>query len=185
MIVSLKTSGAVTLAFLLPAFSWAQTAKPDFTGTYTFVPKRSTDLKDAITKAAGRDYTTSGKSSELVRLSIRKWLEGVTSDGDKRILTIEQTAAAFKAGLGDEVNIYYFGREALSSGPGEGSLKVTVTWKGDQIITQERQTKGKGAITTAYTLLPDGKLLLAVWRLEHESLLQPLEVNLFFERVPS
>jgi hypothetical protein len=173
----------LALAFLLPSPGGAQTAKPDFSGTYTFVPKRSSDLKDAITKAAGRDYTTSGKSSELVRLSIRKWLEGVTSDGDKRILTIEQTAATFKSGLGDEINIFYFGREALSSGPGEGSLKVTVTWKGEQIVTQERQTKGKGSITTMYTLLPD-KTLLTVWRLEHESLLQPLEVNLFFERVP-
>jgi hypothetical protein len=184
MIVSLRTPAILVLAFLLSGSSGAQTAPPDFTGTYTFVPKRSSDLKDAIAKAAGRDYTTSGKSSELVRLSIRKWLESVTSDSDKRILTIEQSATTFKSGLGEEINIYYFGRESLSAGPGEGSLKVTVTWKGEQIVTQERQAKGKGAITTVYTLLPDGKSLLAVWRLEHESLLQPLEVNLFFERIP-
>jgi hypothetical protein len=35
-----------------------------------------------------------------------------------------------------------------------------------------------------YTLLPDAKTLLVVWRLEHDSLLQPLEVRLAFEKVP-
>ena len=75
---------------------------------------------------------------------IRKWLEGVTSDGDKRILTIEQTAAAFKSGLGDEVNIYYFGREATSMGPAGGNLRASIHWQGEQIVTEEKEAKGKG-----------------------------------------
>jgi hypothetical protein len=175
---------ALALGLLLPSASAAQEQKPDFSGTYRFVQKRSDDLQEAIARSVGPTYTQSNKKSEQVRVWIRSWLEGIREDPDRRLLTIEHTQAAFKSGTGDEVNIYYFGREATSMGPGGGNLKVSVSWKGDQIITQERQTKGKGAITAVYTLLPDGKTLLVAWRLEHESLLQPLEVHLTFERAP-
>ena len=57
-----------------------------------------------------------------------------------------------------------------------------MTWNGEQLVTQEKQEKGKGSITAVYTLLPDHKTLLVAWRLEHESLLHPLEVRLAFER---
>jgi len=171
-----------SIVFVLVAGASAQTAKPDFTGSYVFVPKRSDDLKEAIGRAVGPDYTVGNKKSEQARVWIKSWLESTTSDPDKRILTIEHTATAFKSGMGDEVNNYYFGREATSEGPGGGSNKVTVTWKGDQIVTEEKQTKGKGQITAIYTLVPDGKTLLVAWRLEHDSLLQPLEVRLAFER---
>ena len=116
---------------------------------------------------------------------IRSWLEGIREDPERRLLTIEHTATEFKSGTGDEVNIYYFGREATSMGPGGGNLKVSVTWKDEQIVTEEREAKGKGNITAVYTLVPDGKTLLVAWRLEHDSLLQPLDVRLAFERVLS
>jgi hypothetical protein len=175
-------SGALALALALPVGAPAQDKKPDFTGSYVFVPKRSDDLKEAIARAVGPDYTVGSKKSEQARVWIKSWLEGVTSERESRVLTIEHTEEAFKSGLGDEVNIYYFGREATSMGPAGGNLKVTVAWKGDQVITEERQTKGKGHITSVYTLLPDGKTLLVAWRLEHESLLQPLDVRMAFER---
>lgn len=160
----------------------AASARPDFTGTYAFVQKRSDDLQEAIGKAVGPDYTQNSKKSEQARVWIRSWLEGVTSDPDKRILTIEHNATVFSSGLGEEVNRYYFGREATSRGPAGGINKVTVTWNGEQLVTQEKQEKGKGSITAVYTLLPDHKTLLVAWRLEHESLLHPLEVRLAFER---
>lgn len=174
---------ALALALMFPAIPRAQASKPDFTGSYVFVQKRSDDLKEAIGRAVGPDFTVGNKKSEQARVWIKSWLESTTSDPDKRILTIEHTATAFKSGMGDEVNNYYFGREATSEGPGGGSNKVTVTWKGDQIVTEEKQAKGKGQITAVYTLVPDGKTLLVAWRLEHESLLQPLDVRLAFERV--
>jgi hypothetical protein len=98
------------------------------------------------------------------------------------VLTIVQTAAEFKSGIGDEVNIYYFGREATSQGPGGGNLKVTVAWQGDQIVTEEKQAKGKGRIRAVYTLLAGGRSLQVDWRLEHDSMKQPLEVRLAFDR---
>ena len=130
-------------------------------------------------KAVGPDYTLNNKKSEQARVWIHSWLEGIAADQDKLILTIEHTPTVFSSGLGEEVNRYYFGREATSTGPAGGRNKVTVAWK---VVTTERQEKGKGTITAVYTLLPD-KTLLVVWRMEHDSLLQPLEVRLAFERV--
>jgi hypothetical protein len=170
------------LALAVPA-ARAQAQKPDFSGTWTFVPKRSDNLKEAIDKAVGPDYTVGSKKSEQARVWIRSWLESTASDPDKRILTIEHTPTEFKSGMGDEVNIYYFGREATSMGPGGGSNKVTVAWKDEQVVTEERQAKGKGVITAVYTLVPDGKTLLVAWRLEHESLLAPLDVRMAFEKL--
>jgi hypothetical protein len=60
---------------------------------------------------------------------------------------------------------------------------VTVAWKDEQVVTTEHQEKGKGTITAVYTLLPDKKTLIVAWRMEHDSLLQPLDVRLTFERV--
>jgi hypothetical protein len=174
---------AVALAMPLPGAEAAADGKPDFSGTWVFVKQKSDDLRQKIRAAVGPDYTVGSKKSEQARVWIRGWLEGVTEDPEKRILTIEQTAAEFKSGMGDEVNIYYFGREATSEGPGGGNLKVTVAWQGEQLVTEERQTKGKGRITAVYSLLPGGKSLLVAWRLEHESMSQPLEVRLAFDRV--
>jgi hypothetical protein len=156
--------------------------KPNFSGTYAFVQKQSDDLREAIDTAVGPAYTQNSKKSEQARVWIRSWLEGLSTDPDKRMLTIEHTATVFTSGLGDEVNRYYFGREATSRGPAGGHNKVTVAWRGDQLVTLEKQEKGKGSITAIYTLQPDHKTLLVTWRLEHESLLHPLEVRLAFER---
>jgi hypothetical protein len=180
---------------LLAGGLWAQTpaqpapaarsagAKPNFTGTYSFVQKRSDDLREAIAKAVGPDYTQNNKKSEQARVWIHSWLEGIAADQDKLVLTIEHTPTFFSSGLGEEVNRYYFGREATSTGPAGGRNKVTVAWKDEQVVTTERQEKGKGTITAVYTLQPDEKTLLVAWRMEHDSLLQPLEVRLTFERV--
>ncbi len=176
-------SSALALLLVAAAASHAQERKPDFSGSYAFVQKRSDNLQEALARAVGPDYTVGNKKSEQARVWIKRWLQDTTRDPDKRILTIEQSAESFKSGMGDEVNIYYFGREATSEGPAGGSLKVTVTWKGDQLVTEEKQAKGKGRITAVYTLVPDGKTLLVAWRLEHESLLQPLDVRLAFERL--
>jgi hypothetical protein len=174
---------AFALALLLPPAASTAQGKPDFTGTWSFVQQRSDDLPQKIATAAGPDYTVGNKKSEQARVWIRSWLEGMADDPEKRILTIEQTATEFKSGMGDEVNIYYFGREATGSGPGGGKLKVTVAWQGEQIVTEEKQPKGKGRIRAVYTLEPGGKSLQVDWRLEHDSMKQPLDVRLVFDRV--
>lgn len=174
---------ALALAMLLPATARAAEGKPNFSGTWTFVQQRSDDLPQKIGGAVGRDYTVGSKKSEQARVWIRTWLEGFKEDPEKRILTIEHTASVFKSGLGDEVNVHYFGREATGSGPGGGKVKVTVAWNGDQIVTEEKEAKGKGRITAVYTLQPGGKSLLVNWKLEHGSMEMPLEVRLAFDRV--
>lgn len=170
------------LLAVLPSLAPAADGRPDFTGTWNFVQQKSDDLREKIAAAAGPDYTVGSKKSEQARVWIRRWLEGSIEDPDKRVLTIEHTPAEFKSGLGDEVSIYYFGREATSLGPAGGNLKVTVRWNGDQIVTEEKQAKGKGRITAVYALQPDGQTLLLEWRLEHESMRQPLDVRMTFAR---
>ena len=85
--------------------------------------------------------------------------------------------------MGDEVNIYYFGREATSMGPAGGNLRASIHWQGEQIVTEEKEAKGKGRITAVYSLQPGGKSLLVEWKLEHPTLEQPLSVRLAFDRV--
>ncbi len=166
----------------LPAPVPCADGRPNFSGTYAFAARKSDDLESRIAAAVGSGYTVGSQKSEQARVWIRGWLECVTEDPAKRILTIEHTPTEFKSGMGDEVNIYYFGREAASRGPG-GNLKVTVAWKGGQIVTEEKEGKGKGRMTAVYTLQPGGKALLVDWRLEHGSMERPLEVRLAFDRV--
>ena len=173
----------MALATLAPALAAAADGRPNFTGTYTFVAQKSDNLQAKIAAAVGPDYTIGSKKSEQARVWIRSWLEGVTENPEKRILTIEHTATEFHSGMGDEVNIYYFGREATSEGPAGGNLKVTVAWQGEQIVTQEKEAKDKGRITATYSLQPGGKSLLVDWKLEHSSMQQPLAVRLAFDRV--
>jgi hypothetical protein len=173
---------AMALATLAPALATAADGRPNFTGTYALVAQKSDNLQAKIAAAVGPDYTIGSKKSEQARVWIRSWLEGVTQDPAKRILTIEHTATEFHSGMGDEVNIYYFGREATGSGPAGGKVKVTVAWQGEQLVTEEREAKGKGRITAVYALQPDGKALLVNWKLEHGSMQQPLEVRLAFDR---
>ncbi len=179
---SLVPALALLLASAVPAIAVAADGKPDFSGTWTFVQQRSDDLSEKIATSVGPASTSSGKKSEQVRVWIRSWLEGLAEDPKNRVLTIVQTPTEFKSGLGDEVNIYYFGREATSQGPGGGSNKVTVAWQGSQIVTEERQTKGKGRIKAIYTLQPGGRALQVDWHLEHSSMKQPLDVRLAFDR---
>ena len=164
------------------AAALAAEGKPDFSGSWTFSRQRSDDLSQKVAASVGSTSTVGSSRSEQVRVWIRSWLEGLAEDPRNRVLTIEQTPAQFKAGLGDEVNIYYFGREATSQGPGGGSNKVTVAWQGSQIVTEERQGKGKGRIRAVYTLGPGGRTLQVDWHLEHDSMKGPLDVRLGFEK---
>lgn len=171
---------AIALALLLPAAARAA-EKPDFSGTWEFVPPKSDDVKTKVLSALGSSYTIGNDKSEQSRVWIRTWLMGFAESPEKRVLTIEQHADRFQAGLGDEVNNYYFGREAAGTGPGGGRVKATVAWQGDQVVAEERQVKGKGRMRATYALLPGGSLQVD-WHLEHEAFDTPLDVRLVFNR---
>jgi hypothetical protein len=157
---------------------------PDMSGRWAFNRQRSDDIREKIYESVGSDYTSGDIKKDAVRVFIHNWLVGAIERPDSTILTIEQTASEFKSGLGDEVSIYYFGREATSRGPAGGMLKVNVRWQGEQLVTEEKPTKGGGQITAVYTLLPGGKTLLLAWRLEHPSIKAPLDVRMAFDRMP-
>ena len=168
-------------ALVVPAAALEAQEPPDFSGVWEFNQKRSSDLRSKIEEAVGPDATTGDVKKDLVRVWIRRWLLGVIDDPDSRFLTVEQTDTDFKTGLGDEVSIYYFGREAASRGPLGGTLKVSIAWEGTQLRLQEKSEDG-GRIAALYTLLPPGDTLLVAYRLEHKTLIKPLEVTMFFQR---
>ena len=174
----LAVSALVVL--VLPAAALAQ-ERPDFSGVWAFNEKRSDDLRTKIEEAVGPDATTGDAKKDLVRVWIRRWLMSVIENPENQWLTVEQSEKDFKSGLGDEVSIYYFGREAASRGPLGGTLRVSVAWEGTQLRTTERSDDG-GRITAVYTILPPGDTLLVALLLEHKTLLKPLEVAMFFER---
>ena len=170
----------VLLVLVVPSTTLEAQQPPDFSGVWEFNQQRSSDLRSKIEEAVGPDATTGDVKKDLVRVWIRRWLLGVIDDPDSRFLTVEQSDKDFKTGLGDEISIYYFGREAASRGPLGGTLKVSVKWEGTQLRLEEKAKDGN--ITALYTLLPPGDTLLVAYRLEHKTLIKPLEVSMFFQR---
>jgi hypothetical protein len=166
---------ALLLAILLPAVSVGPT-EAKLLRTWTFAQQRSDDLPQKIAATVRPDYVATEKSSR--RGCGSELARGSRAPGQAH--PHDRQTDEFKSGLGDEVNIYRFGREAAAKPA--GTLKVTVAWQGEQIVTEERQTKGKGRIKAVYTLQPGGRSLQVDWRLEHESMRQPLEVRLAFDR---
>jgi hypothetical protein len=172
---------SVALVLLGPGAAPAAEDPPDFSGVWVFNEKRSDDLRTKIEEAVGPDATRGDVKKDIVRVWIRRWLLSVIEDPDSRYLTIEQSPESFKSGLGDEVSAYYFGRVASSQGPLGGTLRVKVHWQGSELVTEEGSSDG-GRIVAVYTILPPGDTLLVRYRLEHKTLIKPLEVSMFFDR---
>jgi hypothetical protein len=173
---------AAAIAFLAPAALPAAGGKPDFKGTWTFVQKRSDDLREKIDLAVGPAATSGDIKKDSPRVWIRSWLVGVTEKPDAGVLTIEQTATEFRSGTGDDVRHYYFDRESTRQGDGGMLRKASAKWQGDQIVVEEKAEKGSGFVREVYTLEPGGKTLVVDWSLEHKALKQPLVLKLVFQR---
>lgn len=170
------------VALLLPALGGAADSRPDFNGNWTFVQKRSDDLREKIDMALGPAATSGDIKKDSARVWIRSWLMGVTEKPDAGVLTIEQTPAEFRSGTGDDVRIYEFDRPRTRQGEGGGLRKATVKWEGSQVVVEERAEKGSGHVREVYTLEPGGKALVVEWSLEHKSLRHPLVLKLVFQK---
>jgi hypothetical protein len=166
---------------LIPGPAADAADKPDFSGIWVFNEARSDDLRALVEEAAGPEETTGDIKKDILRIWIRQWLLGVLEDPESAYLTVEQNEEDFKTGLGDEVATFYFGREAASRGPLGGTLRVSVTWQGEQLVLRKRADDG-GQITAVYTLMPGGENLIVAYRLEHKRLKKPLEARMIFDR---
>ena len=181
----------MALAMLAPALATAADGQPNFSGTYTFVPQKSDDLRAKIAAAVGPDYTVGSKKSEQARVWIRSWLEGIdggpgelegTRRPEKRILTIEHTATEFHSGMGDEVNIYYFGREA-ERGARWRQPEGLGTWQGARSSPRRRKPRARAASRPSTPCSPAGSPCWWTGSSSTAHMEQPLSVRLAFDRV--
>ncbi len=174
----LTCAALVSATAIAPAF-----AAPDLSGTWTLVPKASSDVREQIVASLGSDYTKGDVREDSPRVWIRNYLMNLADKpAEAWVLTIEQSPAEFKTGVGDDVRIYYFGRESKRQGPGGGIRKATVRLEGERVVVDEKAEKGSGHIVESYELQPDGRSLKVTWRLEHKAMRQPLELTLAFQK---
>jgi hypothetical protein len=172
---------AVTMLVPFVSASASETG-PDLSGTWQFVRQRSDDVKEKIVASVGPDATSGDIRKDAPRVWIRNWLLGVIDKPEAGILTVEQTPQEFRSGTGEDLRVYYFGRESTRQGEGGGLRKATVRWEGGRLIVEERAEKGSGRIREVYSLEPGGRTLLVEWHLEHKALRQPLDLRLAFEK---
>jgi hypothetical protein len=183
-----RVPAPVTLAALLlvaqaaAALLPAATAAPDLGGSWVLVPQRSDDVRDGLVASLGPHYAKAELRGDAPLLWVRGWLLEQAETPRQRVLTIEQDAAEFRVGVGDDLRTYYFGRESARAGPGGGLLRATVRQDAGRVIVDERAVKGSGHVVETYELQPDGRVLLASWRLSHKGMREPLALRLTFQR---
>ncbi len=179
--------GGRTLAVLIVASSavWLSSvpvrAETDLSGRWEFQPPQSDNVHDKIVASLGSASSQGDIRKDSPRLWIRSWLLRQADQPGPLVLTIEQNAKEFKSGLGDEIRTYYFGRESSRQGPGGVLRKATVSWVGERLLVDEKAAKGSGHVVEVYQRQADGSLLVT-WRLEHDALIQPLELKLVFRK---
>ena len=169
------------LGLFVPGVVSAAEGPTDFNGVWLFNQERSDDLRAVVDDAVGPDATQGDIKNDIVRIWIRQWL--LERPRGSRVGVPDRRAD--RQGLqdrpGDEVAIYYFGREAASRGPLGGTLKATVKWQGEQLLLEKKSEDG-GRIAALYTLMPGGKNLIVAYLLEHKTLKKPLEARMIFDR---
>jgi hypothetical protein len=178
-----RVAGTV-LALLLASAAPALAAEANLSGTWTFVAKRSDDIRGKIVDSAGLDSTEKGPRKGGPREWIRPWLLAQAALPERPVLTIEHGASEFETAVGDDVRLYYFARESVRQEEGGVRRRASVRRQAGQVIVEERAEKGPGQITEIYALQPDGRTLFVVWRLEHKDLRGPLDLRLVFEKSP-
>lgn len=180
---------------LAASSAWAQSpapAKPDLSGSWRLNLQRSDDVKALIAEAAGSQYVAGGgrdrllprgnEGSEVERLEMRQWLVATADRARSEPLVLEQDASELKAGFGDDVRIFYFGREATSQDARGVKRKTRMSWKGEQLLIEETGDD-KMRLTHLYTLLPGAENLIVAYHLAGGSLEKPLELRLVFDRI--
>jgi hypothetical protein len=178
---SVATVLAVTILVPAALVSGSDTG-PDFGGTWHFVPQRSDSVREKVLASVGPDATSGDIRKDAPRLWIRTWLLGLLDKPDAGVLTIEVSPEEFRTGTGEDLRVYYFGRESTRQGEGGPLRKATVRREGGLVVVEERAEKGGGRIREVYSLGPGGRSLLLEWHLEHKALRQPLDLRLAFDK---
>ena len=160
------------------------------TGEWTLDRKASDDVQSRIEAATGPGYVkgserairvlpTGNEKSEVERLELRDTLLGLIGSLDA--MEITQGPRDVKLVRGDDVGIFYFDREHVRNGLHGRKLRCRTSWKGPQLLI-EQSGEDKTRVIQLLTLLPEGRRLILVARIEHARLLEPLELKLVYDR---
>jgi hypothetical protein len=155
---------------------------PDFSGQWRFNPQRSDDVRAAVAESVGPAYASGDARKEAARSELRAWLLAVVEKPDSQLLTVEQTAAEFRYGFGDDVAIFYFAREGTRQAASGEKDRTRLRWQGQQLLVEQVGDRGTRA-TTIFTPLPGGRQLSLTFRMENKALRKPLDLRLGFDRV--
>jgi hypothetical protein len=179
---------AVGLVLFLAATS-LYAATPDFTGHWRVDDAKSDDAHKRIDEGAGpgqvknagrtRLIASSGQTKEVDRVALRDQLLALA--GDTRDMEIAQTAAELKISTSEQVRVHYFGREHSRESLAGQALKCTLSWKGEQLLIDQRGAEGLH-VMELLTLLPGGHELIHVVRFEHSLLVKPFEIKRVYTR---
>jgi hypothetical protein len=174
-------SGLLCAALGLAAAETDAQPRPDFSGTWHLVPGRSEDVDAAVLAAAGPEHTQGGSKGEVDRVRFREWLLEVLDRRTERIVVIDLRPTEVEISLGDDVAIFYFGRESTRQSPQGERLRCSLRWEDDTLVAEEKGEKGTH-IVRSFALLPDrGELVMALlW--EAKPLRHPLNVRMVFAR---
>jgi hypothetical protein len=195
MVRSAVVRAAVVVAVVwMGAAAARAAAPPDLSGKWLLDPKRSDDVKARIDAAVGPGQVKSGGAtgltilpesntrSEVERVELREWMLGVARQLDR--IEIEQTAGELKLYRGDDVRVFYFGRESTRQSPQGIKMKSRARLEAGQVVLDQEGEK-KTRVHETYASGSAAGTLVHTLRFENKLLKQPLEVRLFYVKEAS
>jgi hypothetical protein len=185
-------SGPAVALALLAQGTAALAGPPDFSGKWRLNHERSDNVREKIEQAsgpatikgAGRDgarerWIPRNEGGEVDRVRLREYM--LASVEQLEQLEIAQSATEIKIVQGDLARTFYFGREHTRQAESGEKLKVRSSWKGGQLVIDEKGEKGL-RLMQVLTLLPGGNQVIQALRYESPLLPQPVEIRLVYDR---
>ena len=185
-----RSAGVILAVLILAGGTAARGADaPDLGGVWKLDPKRSDDIRAKIDAAAGPAQVKGGGASgltilpegntrsEVERVEMREWMMGIAEQLGR--LEIQQTANEIKLYLGDNVRIFYLGREHVRQDGQGRKLRCRARMEGDRLVLEEIGDRGM-KMREAFTPVPANGWLVHALRFENKLLKQPLELRLVY-----
>ena len=171
-----------------PRSAWPADGKPDFTGTWTFAQQKSDYLPGQDRGCRGaRLHASATRSPSRSEPGSGDGSRGSGRTREKRILTIEHTPKEFKSG-GRRRGQHLLLRARFDESRARGAATSRSRSPGRATRSSPRRSRRRGRVVIPRRVHPPARRPVSRpwwrWRLEHDSMKQPLEVRLAFDRAP-